>query len=62
MTARDFIRETEADPEKWADAFCQKIAYSVNDPRLPFDRAFVARWFRDAMDAAVKAAQKPDTA
>jgi hypothetical protein len=55
MSGAEFQRAVGADPEKWAEAFCQSIAYSRCGERLTLDRGFVLSWFRDAMDAAVKA-------
>lgn len=58
LTGAQFKREVGADPELWARRFLK--AYASVDPgelRTEEDRlAFVAAWFHDAMQAAVKAA------
>jgi hypothetical protein len=55
MSGAEFQREVGPDPFKWAQRFLD--AYAASDAvRSDADRlAFVASWFRDAMDAAVKA-------
>lgn len=57
MSGAQFQREVGADPERWAAHFL--LAYAVADSvRTDADRqAFVAQWFRAAMDAAVKRVQ-----
>jgi hypothetical protein len=56
LSGARFQREVGADPDKWAAAFLAAYA-QADGVRTDADRqAFVASWFRDAMDAAVKAA------
>jgi hypothetical protein len=53
MSGAEFKRAVGVDPEKWATAFVQRRlspVYLLED---------VAVWFRDAMEAAVKAAVAP---
>ena len=55
MSGAQFQREVGADAEKWAARF-MAAADAYEGTRSDADRlAFVASWFRDAMDAAVKA-------
>lgn len=56
LSGAQFARQAGVDPEKWAEHFI--ATYSDADGlRTDADRqAFVAAWFRDAMEAAVKAA------
>lgn len=49
LSGAEFQREVGADPEKWAEAFCQTVKLRG------FEDELVASWFRDAMQAAVKA-------
>jgi hypothetical protein len=52
MSGAEFQRVVGADPEKWAAAFVARYA-SADHVWLPGDREqYVARWFREAMDAA----------
>ena len=52
MTGAQFRREVGADPEKWAAVFLAAYA-KAEGVRTDADRlAFVAQWFRDAMEAA----------
>ena len=64
MTGAQFRRHTGADPEMWAGAFLAAYAQAGADGvRTDADRlAFVAQWFRDAMEAAVAEAVARDTA
>ena len=56
LSGARFSRLVGHDPDKWAAAFLGAYAQS-DGVRTDADRqAFVAAWFRDAMDAAVKAA------
>jgi hypothetical protein len=56
MTGAEFQRAVGADPEKWAMAFVQSKSEGVTDPVILERRMHeVLPWFRDAMDAAVKA-------
>ena len=57
LSGAQFIRQVGADPEKWAARFL--AAYTEAEGlRTDADRiAFVASWFRDCMEAAVKAAR-----
>jgi hypothetical protein len=56
LSGAQFQREVGADPEKWAAEFLAAYA-QADGVRTDADRqAFVAAWFRDFGDAAVKAA------
>ena len=56
LSGAQFQRLVGTDPEKWAAAFLDAYA-QAEGVRTDADRqAFVAQWFRDAMDAAVKGA------
>jgi hypothetical protein len=56
LSGAQFQREVGADPERWAAAFLAAYA-QAEGVRTDADRlAFVAAWFRDFGDAAVKAA------
>jgi hypothetical protein len=64
MSGAEFKRTVGADPEKWAYACLTHGRASVSGTTPPPREAppaeqveFLARWFRDAMDAAVKAAK-----
>jgi hypothetical protein len=52
LSGAEFQRVVGADPEKWAEAFMQREL-----PDTDIATAEIARWFRDAMEAAVKAAK-----
>lgn len=55
LSGAQFARHVGADPAKWAAEFMKAATSHValsNTERL----AFVTAWFRDAMEAAVKAA------
>ena len=55
LSGAEFQREVAADPYKWAARF-MAAADAYEGTRSDADRlAFVAGWFKDAMDAAVKA-------
>ncbi len=54
MSGAEFQRAVGADPAKWAEAFIQR---AEKDARLHLSTDNVADWFRDAMDAAVKASK-----
>ena len=63
----EFQRAVGTDPEKWAEAFIQSalwlqsfrgIVQAAGGPEGN-QQAVVAGWFRDAMEAAVKAAEPP---
>jgi hypothetical protein len=57
LSGARFQREVGADPEKWAAAFLAAYA-KAEGVRTDADRqAFVAAWFRDFGEAAVKAAR-----
>lgn len=49
MSGAQFQRAVGTDPDKWGAAFCQTVALRGFEPEL------VGSWFRDAMDAAVRA-------
>lgn len=51
MSGADFQQAVGADPEKWAVAFSQT---HLRNSVLGFDNQELARWFRDAMDAAIR--------
>jgi hypothetical protein len=56
LSGAQFARQVGTDPEKWAQRFLAVYA-EAEGVRADADRlAFVASWFRDAMEAAVKAA------
>ena len=55
MGGAEFARQVGADPEKWAEAFRQREL-----PGTDIDTAEIAAWFRDAMEAAVKAAGRQE--
>jgi hypothetical protein len=56
LSGAQFARQVGADPEKWAARFLD-AAGELEVSRTKAERiAFTAAWFRDAMDAAVKAA------
>ena len=58
MTGAQFARQVGIDPEKWAQRFVAVYA-EADGVRTDADRlAFVASWFRDAMEAAVRAARE----
>jgi hypothetical protein len=50
LNGAEFQRAVGADPEKWAEAFRQREL-----PNIDIDTDEIAAWFRDAMEAAVKA-------
>jgi hypothetical protein len=52
LSGAEFQRAVGADPEKWAEAFRQREL-----PNIDIDTDEIAAWFRDAMEAAVKAAK-----
>jgi hypothetical protein len=54
LSGAEFQRAVGADPEKWAEAFMQQDCLSGRDIDV------IAGWFRDAMEAAVKAAHSGD--
>ena len=64
MNGAEFKRAVGVDPDKWAEAFIQSafwlqsfrgIVQAAGGPEGN-QQAVVAGWFRDAMEAAVKAA------
>ena len=57
LSGAEFQRAVGVDPEKWAEAFIQR---AEKDERLGLSTDNVASWFRDAMEAAVKAAHSGD--
>ena len=60
LSGAQFARQVGADPEKWAQNFL--AVYHENEAiHTDADRlVFVAGWFRDAMEAAVKAAGRQE--
>ena len=50
MSGAEFQRAVGVDPKKWAAAFMQRHLRSA--AVIGFDNDELARWFRDAMDAA----------
>ena len=50
MSGAEMRRAVGADPEKWADAFCQ-----MQRTHGLIELDWVTAWFRDAMEAAVRA-------
>jgi hypothetical protein len=59
LSGARFQREVGADPEKWAAEFLAAYA-KADGVRTDADRlAFVAAWFRDAMQVAVRHAVAP---
>jgi hypothetical protein len=57
LSGAEFQREVGADPEKWATRFLEAYDAAAATVRSNDDRlAFVTAWFRDAQEAAVKAA------
>jgi hypothetical protein len=60
LSGAQFSRQVGIDPEKWAARFLAVYA-EADGVRTDADRlAFVTAWFRDAMEAAVKAAHSGD--
>ncbi len=69
MNGAEFQRAVGTDPEKWAEAFTQRefrhqmgldsvhggMVFANDAHEI---RAVLAQWFRDAMEAAVKAARQ----
>jgi hypothetical protein len=56
LSGAEFQREVAVDPEKWARRLYDAMEMQGEALRTEADRvAFLARWIRDAMDAAVKA-------
>ena len=56
LSGAQFARHVGADPEKWATRFLA-VYTEADGARTDADRvASVTAWFRDAMEAAVKAA------
>ena len=61
MSGAQFARQVGTDPEKWAEAFDRESGRlsAETGGHWPHNREerieFLARWFRDAMGAAVKA-------
>ena len=55
MTGADFQRAVGVDPVMWAVAFLQCYAQADGVRTDGHRELYVAGWFRDAMDAAVKA-------
>ena len=55
LTGAQFQRAVGADPEKWAEAFVQRAA-AISEHLSDGLRDELVGWFRDAMEAAVKAA------
>ena len=56
LTGAQFARQVGADPEKWAEAFCQRAA-AMSEPLSDGLRDELVGFVRDAMEAAVKAAK-----
>jgi hypothetical protein len=65
LSGAQFARQVGTDPEKWAEAFEQQSQRSIvggeawlrtHEGRVEY----LAKWFRDAMEAAVKAAHSGD--
>ena len=54
MSGAEFQRAVGADPEKWAEAYCQRSAHLTHKEATE-DRHHIGMWFADAMAAAVKA-------
>jgi hypothetical protein len=55
LSGAQFARQVGTDPEKWAQRFLD--AWGPGPEGTPQgELAFVTAWFRDAMEAAVKAA------
>ena len=54
MSGAEFQRAVGADPDKWAEAFAQRAA-AMSESLSDGLRDELAQWFRDAMDAAVRA-------
>lgn len=58
MSGAEFKREVGCDPEKWAEAFEQRMGKAVVDSGFSLSRsrearvAYMVGWFADAMDAA----------
>jgi hypothetical protein len=55
MSGAQFRRHVGLDPERWAEQFLAAYAQADAVRTDACRRAFVARWFADAMDAAAKA-------
>ena len=58
MTGAEFRRHVGLDPERWAEQFL--LAFRAGVPGLNSDaerQAFVADWFRSAMQAAASTAE-----
>ncbi len=56
LSGAEFQREVAVDPEKWAKRLYDAMEMQGEALRSEADRvAFLTRWIRDAMDAAVKA-------
>jgi hypothetical protein len=66
MNGAEFQRAVGTDPEKWAEAFEQRMGRAVADSEFTLSAsrearvAYMVGWFRDAMEAAVKAAHSGD--
>ena len=64
LSGAEFKRAVGVDPEKWAEAFEQRSQRSIAGDeawlRTHEQRVeYIASWFRDAMEAAVKATEPP---
>ncbi len=56
MSGAEFRRAVGVNPEKWAEAFCQRVYAEEGDGTYEERVAHLADWFRDAMEAAVRGA------
>jgi len=58
MTGAQFRRYAGIDPERWAEQFLAAFRAGMPGMNSPAERqAFVANWFRDAMQAAAATAE-----
>jgi hypothetical protein len=55
LSGAQFARQVGTDPEKWAQAFVRAYAGEMREAEINERVSWVTPWFRDAMDAAVKA-------
>ena len=66
LSGAQFARQVGTDPQKWAEAFDKEAGRLSAEtgghwPHNQEERIeFLAKWFRDAMEAAVKAAGRQE--
>ena len=61
LSGAQFARQVGVDPEKWAGKFLDAWAAApIEVGTRRGELEFVTAWFRDAMEAAVKAAVSPE--